>query len=98
MASRLAGTSTVRTSSVSSRTPYVLGAITVTCGVASATLGGGNLFILSVIATLSAGSGTSLAHGWIVAGLGAAAVASAGPAAGANLPECGNASFSSTAR
>ena len=63
--------------------PYVLGAITVTCGVASATPGGGNLFILSVIATLSAGSGTSLAHGWIVAGLGASAVASAGLAAGA---------------
>ncbi|GAB2808128.1 histidine kinase [Actinoallomurus bryophytorum] len=63
--------------------PYVLGAITVMCGVASATPGGGNFIVLSVIAALSAGSGTSLAAGWIVVGLGVAAIEAAGLALGA---------------
>jgi signal transduction histidine kinase len=67
--------------------PYLLGAITVICGAVSVSAGpgAGQLFALSVVAVLAAGSGTSPAAGWTVAGLGVAAIMSAGLARGAGI-------------
>jgi signal transduction histidine kinase len=54
--------------------PLALAAMTVTCGAASVADGGGPLIFLGFIATVSAGSDTSLVAGWVSAGLGVLAV------------------------
>ncbi|WIY01610.1 histidine kinase [Amycolatopsis mongoliensis] len=54
--------------------PYALAAVTVVCGVAAVSPTGGALVFLGFIATISAGSDTSLTAGWTITGLGVLAV------------------------
>jgi signal transduction histidine kinase len=51
--------------------PWILGTIALVSGAASATKTGGNFIAINFIAAISAGSGDSLAAGWVVVGLGA---------------------------
>jgi signal transduction histidine kinase len=74
----LAGTTATTRERYSFVVPYLLGAITLICGVAAVTRNGGNFIDLGVIAAISAGSATNPATGWIVAGLGILGVESVG--------------------
>jgi signal transduction histidine kinase len=67
--------------------PYLLGAITVICGATSVSVAprAGQLAALSVVAVIAAGSETSPAAGWAVAGLGMVTIVSAGLADGAGV-------------
>lgn len=58
--------------------PYILAGIVVACAAVSPLRNGGNLVALAFIAVLTAGSGISLATGWIVTGLGIAVIEAVG--------------------